>query len=60
MKDSKAEKLGLQAGNKILMIDNFLTINISEDCVGYLNGYEFKQKEKIKIKYLNTQENEKK
>tara|TARA_R110002073_G_scaffold335708_1_gene528587 strand:+ start:63 stop:1238 length:1176 start_codon:yes stop_codon:yes gene_type:complete len=59
LKDSEAEKQGLEAGNKILMIDDFLTINISEDCYGYLNGYEFEKKEKIKIKYLNNQGNEK-
>ena len=36
-------------------INDYSTTNISEDCFGYLNGYEFKKKEKIKIKYLNSQ-----
>ena len=59
LKDSEADKQGLESGDMILMIDDFLTTNISEDCYGYLNGYEFKNKEKIKVKYLNNQGTEK-
>jgi hypothetical protein len=59
LKGSEAEKQGLEPENNILMIDDFSTINISADCYGYLNGYEFEKKEKIKIKYLNNQGSEK-
>jgi len=45
----------IEPENRILMINDYSTTNISEDCFGYLNGYEFKKKEKIKIKYLNSQ-----
>jgi predicted aspartyl protease len=55
LKGSQAEKKGLEPENRILMINDYSTTNISEDCFGYLNGYEFKKKEKIKIKYLNSQ-----
>jgi hypothetical protein len=54
LKGSEAEIQGLEAGNKILMIDDLSTINISEDCYGYFNGYGFEKKERIKIKYLNN------
>lgn len=59
LKDSEAEKQGLKPKIKILMIDDFSTIDVSEDCSGYLNGYDFKKKEKIKIKYVNGNGKEK-
>lgn len=59
LKDSEAERQGLRPKNKILMIDDFSTVNVSEDCSGYLNGYDFEKKEKIRIKYLNDQGKEK-
>jgi hypothetical protein len=59
LKNSKADELGLHSGNRILMIDDISTQNISENCEGYLNGYDFKDKQIIKVTFLDKQENEK-
>jgi len=59
LKNSEADKQGLQSGDEILMIDDFSTSNISEDCYGYLNGYEFKNREKITVTYFDNQGSEK-
>lgn len=54
LEGSKAQKLGLGYGNKIIMINNVPTINISEDCKGYLFGYDFERAESITMKYLDN------
>ncbi|MAK35831.1 MAG: hypothetical protein CMC15_06615 [Flavobacteriaceae bacterium] len=55
LKDSAADKSGLHPGNTILKIDATPTQNIQEDCEGYLNGYAFKDKEKINLTFINSQ-----
>lgn len=59
MKGSKADILGLRPGSKILKIDELSTVNISEDCQGYLNRYSFENKDKIKITFLKSNGSEK-
>jgi len=54
LKDSDAAIAGLRPGTKILKIDGISTQNIPEDCNGYLNGYAFKNNDKIKLTYLDT------
>tara|TARA_R100000935_G_scaffold44696_2_gene67620 strand:- start:44168 stop:45343 length:1176 start_codon:yes stop_codon:yes gene_type:complete len=59
LKGSAADTLGLRSGSTILMLDTTATQNISEDCEGYLYGYPYKDKEIIKVTFLDEQGNEK-
>ncbi|MFD1162737.1 MULTISPECIES: aspartyl protease family protein [Hwangdonia] len=53
--NSEAYHLGMRSGDKILSINNVSTNNINEDCFGYLNGYSFKNKQRITVVFLNNQ-----
>ena len=59
LENSDANRLGMRSGDKVLSIDGVSTNNINEDCFGYLNGYSFKNKQKITVVFLNNQNIEK-
>lgn len=59
LEKSEAHAKGLRSGTVILSIDDQITQNIQQDCEGYLNGYAFKNKESISVRYLDDQQNEK-
>jgi len=58
LEKSEAYKKGLRSGTIILSIDDQSTQNIQEPCKGYLNGYAFKNKEKISVRFLDSLQNE--
>lgn len=60
LKGSEADRLGLEPGNSILMMNGTVTQNLKEDCNGYLYGYDYKKNNSIVLTFLNNQQQEKK